>query len=183
MKTSALLPTHGFLMINHRPLKERLGKPFSTHCSKSSFFVQKSSFDFPRKLSIFFGWKTREIVVVLDFLAVDNFDFTRKMVKKNLGKKLVKMLGFCQNWIFGQKFDFSNSVLLTISRTGLNWTVKTLKTSVMMTVKGVELRRLLLLQWWKSCVIKLELVECQKLIFGFTWDFGNYPDYKDYWNC
>ena len=31
---------------------------------------------------------------------------------KNLGEKLVKMLGFCQNWIFGQKFDFSNSVCL-----------------------------------------------------------------------
>ena len=46
----------------------------------------------------------------MDFLAVDNFDFTRKIVKKNLGEKLVKVLGFCQNWIFGQKFDFSNSV-------------------------------------------------------------------------
>ena len=47
--------------------------------------------------------------MVLDFLDVDNFDFMRKIVKKNLGEKLVKMLGFCQNWIFGQKFDFSNS--------------------------------------------------------------------------
>ena len=34
--------------------------------------------------------------MVLDFLAVDNFDFTRKNVKKNLGEKLMK--------------DFSNSV-------------------------------------------------------------------------
>ena len=41
-----------------------------------------------------FGWKTRENVGVLDFLAVDNFDFTRKIVKKILGEKLVKMLGF-----------------------------------------------------------------------------------------
>ena len=48
--------------------------------------------------------------MVLDFLAVDNFDFTIKIVKKKLGEKLVKMLGFCQNQIFGQKFDFSNSV-------------------------------------------------------------------------
>ena len=50
--------------------------------------------------------------MVLDFLAVDNFDFTRKIVKKKkkLGEKLVKMLGFCQNRIFGQKIDFSNSV-------------------------------------------------------------------------
>ena len=76
------------------------------HCSKSSFFVQKFNFDFPRKLSIFFGWKTRENVVVLDFLAVDNFDFTRKIVKKKIGWKTREMLGFCQNRIFGQKFDF-----------------------------------------------------------------------------
>ena len=32
--------------------------------------------------------------MVLDFLAVDNFDFTRKIVKKNLGEKLVKTLWF-----------------------------------------------------------------------------------------
>ena len=73
-------------------------------------FVQKFNFDFPRKLPIFLGWKTRENVVVLDFLAVDNFDFTRKIVKNILGEKLVKMLGFCQNWISGLKFDFSNGV-------------------------------------------------------------------------
>ena len=46
--------------------------------------------------------------MVLDFLAVDNFDFTRKNFKKNSGEKLVKMLGFCKNLIFGQ---FSKSVL------------------------------------------------------------------------
>ena len=28
------------------------------------------------------------------------------------GEKLVKILWFCQNWIFGQKFDFSNSVTI-----------------------------------------------------------------------
>ena len=49
---------------------------------------------------------TRENVVVFDILAVDNFDFTRKIVKKNLVEKLVKMLGGCQNCIFKQKFDF-----------------------------------------------------------------------------
>ena len=73
-------------------------------------FCPKMNFDFPRKLSIFLGWKTRENVVILDFLAVDNFDFTRKIVKKKIGWKFVKMLGFCQYWIFGQKFDFLNSV-------------------------------------------------------------------------
>ena len=50
--------------------------------------------------------------MVLDFLAADNFDFTKKWSKKNLAEKLVKMLGFCQNWILGQKFDFSNSVII-----------------------------------------------------------------------
>ena len=73
-------------------------------------FCPKIQLWFPEKIVDFFGWKTRENVVVLDFLAVDNFDFTRKIVKKIWGEKLVKMLGFGQNWIFGQKFDFSNSV-------------------------------------------------------------------------
>ena len=36
--------------------------------------------------------------------------FPENIVDFFLGKKLVKMLGFCQNWFFGQKFDFSNSV-------------------------------------------------------------------------
>ena len=71
------------------------------HCSKSSFFVQKFNFDFPVKVVDFFlGGKTRENVVVFDFLAVGNFDFTRfheKNCQKNLGEKLVKMFGFCQN--------------------------------------------------------------------------------------
>ena len=66
---------------------------FFTHCSKSSFFVQKFNFDFPRKIIELFLVKTRENAAVLDILAVDNFDFTRKIVKKILGEKLVKMLG------------------------------------------------------------------------------------------
>ena len=66
-------------------------------------FRPKIQLWFPEKIVNFSGWKTRENVAVLDFLAVDNFDFTRKIVKKILGEKLVKMLGFCQNWIFGQK--------------------------------------------------------------------------------
>ena len=32
--------------------------------------------------------------MVLDFLAVDNFDFTRKFVKTYFSEKLVKMLEF-----------------------------------------------------------------------------------------
>ena len=41
----------------------------STHCSKNSFFVQKFNSDFPRKLSIFLGWKTRENVVGFGFFS------------------------------------------------------------------------------------------------------------------
>ena len=86
----------------------------SAHCSKPSFFVQKFNFDFPWKLSIKWvknSWKCCGFGL---FKTVDNYDFTRKIVKKNLGEKLVKMLGFCQNWIFGQKFDFLNSVLTSV---------------------------------------------------------------------
>ena len=56
------------------------------------FFVQKFNFDFPRKIVEMFSVKTRENAAVWDFLAVDHFDFTRKIVKKDLGKKLVKIL-------------------------------------------------------------------------------------------
>ena len=69
-------------------------------------FCPKNWLWFPEKFFDFSGWKTRENVVVWDFLAVDSFDFTRKIVKKILDEKLVKMLEFCQKWIFGQKFDF-----------------------------------------------------------------------------
>ena len=103
---------------------------FKAHCLKSSFFVQKSTLISREKFSNCFGWKTRENATVLDFLAVDNFDFTRKIVKKIWEKYSWKCWGFalfscwqlwfpekivkfCQNWIFGQKFDFSNSVNLS----------------------------------------------------------------------
>ena len=60
------------------------------------FLFKNSTLISLENLSIFLGEKTRENVVVLDFLTVDNFDFTRKIVKKILSEKLVKM------W----KFDF-----------------------------------------------------------------------------
>ena len=50
-------------------------EPCDTHFSKSSFFVQKFNF---------FGWKTCENVVILDLLAVESFDFTRKIVQKKM---------------------------------------------------------------------------------------------------
>ena len=58
-------------------------------------FSAVDNFDFTRKIvKKKLGRKNRENVVVLDFLAVDNIDFTRKIVKKILGEKLVKMLTF-----------------------------------------------------------------------------------------
>ena len=61
------------------------------------FLSKKFHFDFPRKIVELFWVKTHENAAVWDFSAVDNFDFTRKIVKTNLGEKLVKMFGFCQN--------------------------------------------------------------------------------------
>ena len=60
-------------------------------------FLAVDNFEFTRKIVKLFWVKTRENAAVLDFLAVDNLDFTRKIVKKNLGEKLVKMLWF---WTF-----------------------------------------------------------------------------------
>ena len=68
-------------------------------------FCPKFNFDFARKLLIFWEWKTRENVAVLDFLAIDNFDFTRKIVKKILVEKLAKMLGIC-TFLVVDNFDF-----------------------------------------------------------------------------
>ena len=57
-------------------------------------FCPKIQLWFPEKIVDFFGWKTRENVLVLDFLAVDNFDFTRKIVKKIWMKNTWKCWGF-----------------------------------------------------------------------------------------
>ena len=58
---------------------------FKSHFSKSSYFVQKFNFDFPRKLSISLGEK---LVKMLGFwTTVDNFNFTRKIAKKKFGRK------------------------------------------------------------------------------------------------
>ena len=81
------------------------------HTVRNLHFLSENSTLIFQENSWFFGWKIRENVVVLDFLAVDNFDFTRKIVKKKIwGKNSWKRWG-CQNQIFGQKFDFTNSVL------------------------------------------------------------------------
>ena len=58
-----------------------------------------------------YGWKKAQryhTVRNLHLLSKNSTLISRENCR--LGEKLVKMLGFCQNWIFGQKFDFSNSV-------------------------------------------------------------------------
>ena len=50
-------------------------------------FLAIDNFYFTRKIVDFFG----EMLWFLDFLAIDNYDFTRKIVKKNLGEKLVRI--------------------------------------------------------------------------------------------
>ena len=80
----------------------------ASHCSKSSFFVQKFNFDFPRKLSIF-GWKTRESVVVLDLLTVDNFDFTRRL-SKTIGWKTRESV-VVLNFLAVDNFDFTRKIV------------------------------------------------------------------------
>ena len=73
-------------------------------------FCPKIQLWFPEKIVHFLGrWKTRENVVVLDFWAIDNFDFTRKIVKKNLGWKtrenVVIMNFWTKNGFFEQCAD------------------------------------------------------------------------------
>ena len=68
----------------------------TAHTVRNLHFLSKNSnFDSPRKIVELFWVKTRENAAVWDFLAVDNFEFTKKIVKNILGEKLVKMLGIC----------------------------------------------------------------------------------------
>ena len=53
------------------------------HTVRNLHFLSKNSTLISRENCRFlFGWKTRKNVVVWDFLAADNFDFTRKIVQK-----------------------------------------------------------------------------------------------------
>ena len=85
-----LLHHQGYLSLDKKSWKSPLVLVYikhskqKTHCSKSSFFCPKIQLGFPEKIVDFFGQKTRENVVVLDFLflPVDNFILTRKLSKK-----------------------------------------------------------------------------------------------------
>ena len=99
------------------------------HCSQQSFAwllimmraIARTLFEifiFCPKIQLWFPEKNCRIVLGenswkccgFGLLSCWQLWFHEKNCKKNLGEKLVKILGFCQNWIFGQKFDFSNSV-------------------------------------------------------------------------
>ena len=62
---------------------------YSPHTVRNLHFLSKNSTLISRENCRLFFCKARENVVVLNILAVDNFDFTRKIVKKNLGEKLM----------------------------------------------------------------------------------------------
>ena len=68
-------------------------------------FVQKFNFDFLKKCR-FFVWKTCENVVVLDFLGVDKFDFTRKIAKKNWVKNSWKCWGLVKIEFLDENLTF-----------------------------------------------------------------------------
>ena len=88
--SGTFIPEHHIISV---PVKSKVKRflQFYFHTVRNLHIWSKNSTLISRENCRFFGWKTRENVVILDFLAVDNFDFTRKIVKKNLGEKLVKM--------------------------------------------------------------------------------------------
>ena len=65
----------------------------STNCSKSSFFVQKFNFDFPRKLSIFLGEKTRWKCCNFRLFSCWQLWFHKKSCQKNFGWKTHENVG------------------------------------------------------------------------------------------
>ena len=78
-------------------------KCLSQHTVRNLHFLSNNSTLISRKNFRFFGWKTRETVVVLGFLAVDNFDFTRKIVKKKFGWKTRQNVGVLSKLNFWTK--------------------------------------------------------------------------------
>ena len=77
----------------------------------------------PKIVSFICGWKSREIVVVLHFLAFDNFDLTEKFSKKIDWKHSWNCCGFAlfsiwQLWFdeknYGKKFGWKKIVKLLL---------------------------------------------------------------------
>ena len=88
----------------------------NTLCELLIFFSKNSILIFRENCRSFWvknSWKC----CGCGLLAVDNFDFTRKIVKKILDEKLVKMLGFCQNWIFENIWIFAPKIINSFNLT------------------------------------------------------------------
>ena len=84
---------------------------FELHTVRNLHFLSKNSTLISRENCRFFGVKNSRKCCGFGLFSCWQLSFHEKNCHKNLGEKLVKMLGFWQNRIFGQKFDFSNSVL------------------------------------------------------------------------
>merc|ERR1711860_314139 len=77
-------------------------------------FLAVDNFDFTRKIvKKKFGRKNHENVVVLDFLAVDNFDFPRKIVKKKIGGKTRENV-VVLDLLAVDNFDFTRKIVKKI---------------------------------------------------------------------
>ena len=61
-------------------------------------------FWFSEKIVDFFGWKNSWKCCGFGLFSCWQLLFHEKNCQKNLCEKLVKMFGFCKNWIFRQKF-------------------------------------------------------------------------------
>ena len=70
------------------------------HTVRNLPFLSKNSTLISREKFKLFWVKAREYAAILEFLAVDNFDFTRKIVKNILGEKLVKIEFLNKNLTF-----------------------------------------------------------------------------------
>ena len=76
------------------------------HTVRNLHFLSKNSTLICRENCRFFWMKTSWKCCGLGLFSCWQLWFHEKNCQKNYGWKLVKMLGFCQNWIYGQKFDF-----------------------------------------------------------------------------
>ena len=75
-----------------------LDKKLIMHPARNLHFLSKKfNFNFPRKLSIFLGEKLVKMLWFWTFYLLTTLISREKLSKKNLGEKLVTMLGFCQN--------------------------------------------------------------------------------------
>ena len=76
-----------------------------------------------------------------------------------LGEKLVKMLWFGQNWIFGQKFDFSNSVTHPGDGAGIDWVLHLVQTLDPEGLGGMK-------QGWKELLRHIDFTSVGKFQHG-----------------